>query len=59
VIWKREEREEEDDAAALRRIRGSGEAVRKEGNADVRDDGEVDSIGYGIRGHIERSSCFW
>ena len=40
VNWKREESEEVDDAAALRRSCGRGDAVRKEGRAEVRELGE-------------------
>jgi tetratricopeptide (TPR) repeat protein len=40
VNWKSEERDEEDEAAALRRIWGRGEAVRKEGKAEASDDDE-------------------
>ena len=40
--WKIEEREEDEEAAALRRSCGSGEAERRDGRAAVRE--EVDVI---------------
>ena len=41
VNWKSEEREELEEAAALRSREGSGETERKEGNAAVRELGEA------------------
>ena len=39
--WNKEEREEVDEAAALRRSWGSGEVERREGRVALRDDAEV------------------
>ena len=43
--WKREEREEEEDAAALRRSWGRGEAVLREGRAALKE--EEDEVIFG------------
>ena len=47
VSWKREERDEVEEAAALLRIWGKGEAERKEGSAALR---ELVDIGDDVMG---------
>jgi hypothetical protein len=51
--WKREEREEVEEAAALRRSCGRGEAVRREGRAAVKEVG-FDDIFRGKGGELAR-----
>jgi hypothetical protein len=56
-VWKSEEKEEVEDAAALRRIEGSGEAMRRDGRAAVRESsgGGEDVITFTIEHGLAKS----
>ena len=56
-VWKSEEKEEVEDAAALRRIEGSGEALRRDGRAAVRESsgGGEDVITFTIEHSLAKS----
>lgn len=53
VSWKSEEREDVDEAAALRRIWGKGDDERKEGRAALRELVDIgDDVIWRITGHV-------
>jgi hypothetical protein len=53
VSWKRDERDEVEETAALLRIWGKGEAERKEGSAALREPGDIgDDVMGETTGHV-------
>jgi hypothetical protein len=57
VSWKSEDRDEVEEAAALRKIWGKGDAERKEGRAALRELVDIgDDVIIRITGHVVRKT---